>query len=91
MLNFSAAVQAGEGFSPIITQPLSLDQMKDSMHASWSAGDFGAIAKETGVPKVERFVARVVVRTWRACAGYRLQCGFRDHPNNPSRRVEITR
>jgi len=28
----------------MITQHLSIDQMKDSMRAPWIAGDFGAIA-----------------------------------------------
>jgi len=41
----------------MITQ--HLDQMKDSMRAPWIAGDFGAIAREMGVPEAEGFVARM--------------------------------
>jgi hypothetical protein len=37
----------------------SFDQMKESMRAPWIAGDFGAIAREIGVPEAERFVARI--------------------------------
>ncbi|MBV8416895.1 MAG: class I SAM-dependent methyltransferase, partial [Verrucomicrobia bacterium] len=40
-------------------QHLSIDQMKDSMRAPWIAGDFGAIAREMGVPEAESFVARM--------------------------------
>jgi SAM-dependent methyltransferase len=43
----------------MITQHLSIDQMKESMRAPWIAGDFGAIAKEMGAPEAERFVARM--------------------------------
>src|SRR6516165_3617610 len=43
----------------MITQQLSIDQMKDSLRAPWIAGDFGAIAREIGVPGAERFVARM--------------------------------
>jgi SAM-dependent methyltransferase len=43
----------------MITQHLSLDQMKDSMRAPWIAGDFGAIAREIGAPEAEGFVARM--------------------------------
>jgi hypothetical protein len=42
----------------MITQHLSIDQMKDSMRAPWT-GDFGAIAREMGVPEAESFVARM--------------------------------
>ena len=38
---------------------LNIDQMKDSMRASWIAGDCGAIAREIGAPEAERFVARM--------------------------------
>jgi len=41
------------------TQPLSLDQMKDSMRAPWIAGDYGAIAEEIGAPEAESLVARL--------------------------------
>jgi hypothetical protein len=37
----------------------NFDQMKDSMRAPWTAGDFGAIAREIGAPEAERFVARM--------------------------------
>jgi ubiquinone/menaquinone biosynthesis C-methylase UbiE len=40
-------------------QPLSIDEMKDSMRAPWIAGDFGAIAREMGVREAEGFVARM--------------------------------
>src|SRR5262249_42245477 len=43
----------------MITQHPSIDQMKDSMRAPWIAGDFGAIAREIGVPDAEAFVARM--------------------------------
>ena len=43
----------------MITQHLSIDQMKDSMRAPWIAGDFGAIAREIGAPEAEGFVARM--------------------------------
>ena len=43
----------------MITQHLSIDQMKDSMRVPWIAGDFGAIAREIGVPEAEGFVARM--------------------------------
>src|SRR5262249_33505490 len=43
----------------MITQHLSIDQMKDSMRAPWIAGDFGAIAREMGAPEAESFVARM--------------------------------
>jgi SAM-dependent methyltransferase len=43
----------------MITQDVSIDQMKDSMRAPWMAGDFGAIAREIGAPEAERFVARI--------------------------------
>jgi SAM-dependent methyltransferase len=44
----------------MITQNLSIDQMKDSMRAPWIAGDFGALARELGgAAEAERFVARV--------------------------------
>ncbi len=56
-------------------QHLSIDQMKDSMRAPWIAGDFGALAREIGLPEAERFVAPAGARTWRACAGYRLRHG----------------
>jgi len=35
------------------------NQMKDSMRAPWVAGDFGAIAREMGIPEAEGFVARM--------------------------------
>jgi SAM-dependent methyltransferase len=41
------------------TQHPGIDQMKDSMRAPWIAGDFGAIAREIGVPEAEGFVARI--------------------------------
>ncbi len=43
----------------MITQHLSIYQMKDSMRAPWIAGDFGAIAREIGAPEAEGFVARM--------------------------------
>jgi len=43
----------------MITQHLSIDEMKDSMRAPWIAGDFGAIAREIGAPEAEVFVARM--------------------------------
>jgi SAM-dependent methyltransferase len=43
----------------MITQHLSIDQMKDSMCAPWIAGDFGAIAREIGAPEAEGFVAHM--------------------------------
>jgi 2-polyprenyl-3-methyl-5-hydroxy-6-metoxy-1,4-benzoquinol methylase len=43
----------------MITQHLSIDQMKESMHAPWIAGDFGALAREIGAPEAESFVARM--------------------------------
>ncbi|MGY8665777.1 class I SAM-dependent methyltransferase [Bradyrhizobium sp. UFLA05-109] len=43
----------------MITQHALIDQMKDSMRAPWIAGDFGAIAREMGIPEAERFVARM--------------------------------
>jgi 2-polyprenyl-3-methyl-5-hydroxy-6-metoxy-1,4-benzoquinol methylase len=43
----------------MITQHLSIDQMKDSMRAPWIAGDFGALAREIGAPEAEGFVARM--------------------------------
>jgi len=43
----------------MITQHLSIDQMKDSMRAPWIAGDFGAMAREIGVTEAEGFVARM--------------------------------
>jgi ubiquinone/menaquinone biosynthesis C-methylase UbiE len=43
----------------MMTQQPSIDQMKDSMHAPWNAGDYGAIAREIGAPESEAFVARV--------------------------------
>jgi hypothetical protein len=43
----------------MITQHLSIDQMKDSMRAPWIAGDFGAIAREIGASGAEGFVARM--------------------------------
>jgi SAM-dependent methyltransferase len=36
-----------------------IDQMRDAMRAPWIAGDFGAIAREMGVPEAEGFVARM--------------------------------
>jgi SAM-dependent methyltransferase len=33
------------------------EQMKGSMRAPWIAGDFGAMAREFGIPEAERFVA----------------------------------
>jgi SAM-dependent methyltransferase len=41
------------------TQRPSIEQMKDSMRAPWIAGDFGAIARNIGVPEAESFVARM--------------------------------
>jgi SAM-dependent methyltransferase len=41
------------------TQQPRIDQMKDSMRAPWIAGDFGAIARNIGVPEAESFVARM--------------------------------
>jgi SAM-dependent methyltransferase len=41
------------------TQQPSIEQMKDSMRAPWIAGDFGAIARNIGVPEAESFVARM--------------------------------
>jgi SAM-dependent methyltransferase len=41
------------------TQQPRIDQMKDSMRAPWIAGDFGAIARNIGVPEAEGFVARM--------------------------------
>ena len=41
------------------TPHLTVDEMKDSMRAPWIAGDFGAIAREIGVPAAEDFVARM--------------------------------
>jgi SAM-dependent methyltransferase len=41
------------------TQPPSVELMKDSMRAPWIAGDFGAIARNIGVPGAESFVARM--------------------------------
>ena len=38
---------------------LNSDEMQTSMRAPWVAGDFGAIAREIGVPGAERFVARM--------------------------------
>jgi SAM-dependent methyltransferase len=43
----------------MITQHLSIDQMKDYMRAPWIAGDFGALAREMGAPEAESFVARM--------------------------------
>jgi SAM-dependent methyltransferase len=43
----------------MITQHLSIDQMKDSMRAPWIAGDFGAIAREIGPSGAEGFVDRM--------------------------------
>ena len=34
----------------MIAQHLTVDEMMDSMRAPWIAGDFGAIAREIGVP-----------------------------------------
>jgi len=44
-----------------MTQHLSIDQMKDSMRAPRTAGDFGAIAGEIGAPEAEAFVARMAL------------------------------
>ncbi|HEY2535166.1 MAG TPA: class I SAM-dependent methyltransferase [Xanthobacteraceae bacterium] len=41
------------------TQHPGIDQLKDSMRAPWVAGDFGALAREIGVPEAESFVARM--------------------------------
>lgn len=46
----------------MITQPLSIDQMKESMRAPWIAGDFGALAREIGTPEAEAFVARMELK-----------------------------
>ena len=35
------------------------NQMKDSMRARWTVGDFGALAREIGAPEAESFVARL--------------------------------
>ena len=43
----------------MVTRHPIIDQMKDSMRAPWIAGDFGAIAREIGVPEAEAFVARI--------------------------------
>ena len=43
----------------MVTRHPIIDQMKDSMRAPWIAGDFGAIAREIGVPEAEGFVARM--------------------------------
>jgi SAM-dependent methyltransferase len=40
---------------------VSIDQMKDSMRAHWSAGDFGAIAREIGISEAEAFVSRMAL------------------------------
>ena len=39
------------------TQHLDMDQVKDSIRAPWIAGDFGAIAREIGVPGAEGWAA----------------------------------
>jgi len=41
----------------MIAQDLTVDEMKDSMRAPWIAGDFGAIAREIGVPGAEGWAA----------------------------------
>jgi len=43
----------------MMAQHLTVDEMKDSMRAPWIAGDFGAIAREIGIPEAEDFVARM--------------------------------
>jgi 2-polyprenyl-3-methyl-5-hydroxy-6-metoxy-1,4-benzoquinol methylase len=43
----------------MITQHLSIGQMKESMRAPWITGDFSAIATEIGAPEAEGFVARM--------------------------------
>jgi SAM-dependent methyltransferase len=43
------------------THQPSIEQMKDSMRAPWIAGDFGAIARNIGVPEAESFVARLAL------------------------------
>lgn len=44
-------------------QQTRIDPTKEAMLAPWVAGDFGAIAREIGVPEAEDFVARLVLET----------------------------
>lgn len=41
------------------TQRPSIYQMQDSLRAPWEAGDFGALARNMGIPEADSFVARM--------------------------------
>ena len=43
----------------MITQHRIDDEMKDSMRAPWIADDFGAIAREIGLPEAAGFTVHI--------------------------------
>jgi trans-aconitate methyltransferase len=51
--------------------------MKDSMRATWIAGNYGAIAREIGTPEAERFVARITLEPGARVLD--IACGTREN------------